>query len=132
MSQGAVESLAHETTPFGLKTLVVEPGRFRTQLLSASNLKVKLPESRISDYAQYYAALDNIAAESNTQPGDPQKLASIVVDLVRGEGVVKNKKIPLRIQLGQDAWDQVGEHLRGTLGHMDEWESVIKSTDLDN
>ncbi|GFF27394.1 uncharacterized oxidoreductase YusZ, partial [Aspergillus udagawae] len=43
-----VESLWRETEPLGLRTLLIEPGRFRTLLLSSSNLKVA--QSSIPEY----------------------------------------------------------------------------------
>jgi NAD(P)-dependent dehydrogenase (short-subunit alcohol dehydrogenase family) len=48
--EGWIESLAPEVAPFGIKTMLVEPGFFRTQLLSPESTKFAKPS--IDDYAK--------------------------------------------------------------------------------
>lgn len=94
-------------------------------------MKVRKGSELIPEYARFYdEVLPGIAEESGNQPGDPGKLAEIVVDLVRGEGVATGKKVPLRVAFGQDAWDEVGGKLKRTLRDMEEWEEVTRSTDV--
>ena len=101
-------------------------------MLSSSNLKIKKGVEAVPEYERFYEeTLPSIAAESGNQPGDPRKLVDIVLDLVKGEGVAEGRKVPLRVLLGQDAWEEVGGKLRGTLADMQEWEAVTRSTDLD-
>lgn len=145
---GAIEALAQETHPLGLRTLLIEPGRFRTELLSQRNLKLKpsssshhnaatttednninpkIPES----YATFHSTMGPaIAAESGNQPGDPTRLVEIVIDLVKGEGVAVEREVPLRVVLGKDAYEEVGGTLRGVLESMQAWEGVGRSTDF--
>src|SRR6186713_3318630 len=48
--EGWIESLAPEVAPFGIRTMLVEPGFFRTELLSDES--TKWPEPSIDDYAE--------------------------------------------------------------------------------
>jgi NAD(P)-dependent dehydrogenase (short-subunit alcohol dehydrogenase family) len=48
--EGWMESLAPEVAPFGIRTMLVEPGFFRTELLTDES--TKWPEPSIADYAE--------------------------------------------------------------------------------
>src|SRR5215212_7787751 len=48
--EGWIESLAPEVAPFGIRTMLVEPGFFRTELLTDDS--TKWPEPTIDDYAE--------------------------------------------------------------------------------
>ncbi|KAH6880689.1 hypothetical protein B0T10DRAFT_519016 [Thelonectria olida] len=126
--EGLAESLWRETEPLGIRTLMIEPGRFRTLLLSNTNLKVV--QSAIPDYARPSEEFSKmLATEDRTQPGDVDKGVSIIIDLVRGEGVADGKKIPFRLPLGTDCYESIKEKCEGTLRVLDEWKDVINSTD---
>jgi hypothetical protein len=123
-----VESLWRETQPFNIQTLLIEPGRFRTLLLSENNRKDAAP--RIPDYAEavekHYTGLD---AESENQPGEVQKGVSIIVDLVRKEGVAEGRTVPFRFPLGTDCYEEAKEKLDEMNIVMEEWKTTILSTD---
>ncbi|KAF4161536.1 hypothetical protein CNMCM6936_003377 [Aspergillus lentulus] len=126
--EGLVESLWRETEPLGLRTLLIEPGRFRTQLLSSSHLKIA--NSSIPDYAERSEDFQKmLAMEDRTQPGNVEKGVSIILDLVRSEGVAAGKKIPFRLPLGTDCYESIKEKCEETLTLLDEWKDVINSTD---
>jgi NAD(P)-dependent dehydrogenase (short-subunit alcohol dehydrogenase family) len=91
-----MESLAPEIEPFGIKTMVVEPGFFRTELLSPSSTTFAKPS--IDDYAQRTAGtIGFLSSLDGKQPGDPVKLADAVVKL---GGLAEP---PLRFVAGADA-----------------------------
>lgn len=123
-----MESLWHDTESFGIQTLLIEPGRFRTLLLSEENRTDS--SSHIPDYAEmtskHFAIL---SAASQKQPGDVQKGVKIMVDLVRKEGVAEGKKVPFRFPIGTDCYEEVKEKLNELLETMEEWKTVITSTD---
>lgn len=78
--EGWMESIAFELEPFGVKTMLVEPGFFRTELLSPDS--THWAELSIGDYAASTKA--TIAAWSGMngkQGGDPAKLADALVKL---------------------------------------------------
>ena len=94
--EGWMESLAHEVAPFGIKTMIVEPGFFKTELLSAGSTTYAQPA--IEDYAQ--TTRETIATwqgMNGKQGGDPAKLAAALIALAASNNV------PGRFAAGADA-----------------------------
>ena len=78
--EGWMESLAPEIAPFGIRTMLVEPGFFRTELLT--NESTKWPEPSIADYAETArATIAGWKSMNGQQTGDPAKLASALLEL---------------------------------------------------
>ena len=78
--EGWIESLAPEVEPFGIRTMLVEPGFFRTELLTADSTTYASPS--IDDYAE--RTRETVAAWKSMdgkQGGDPVKLANAIVHL---------------------------------------------------
>ncbi|XAH25432.1 SDR family oxidoreductase [Xylophilus sp. GW821-FHT01B05] len=78
--EGWTESLIPEIEPFGIRTMLVEPGFFRTELLSAGS--TTYAEPTIGDYAQ--RTRETVSAWSGMdgkQGGDPARLARAIVQL---------------------------------------------------
>jgi hypothetical protein len=127
---GIVESLDQEISQFGIKSLLIEPGMVRTNLLSANNLQTA--QSSVPEYAELAKNIsEGLKSANQQQPGDPAKLGEIIVDLVRGEGCATGKEVPLRLPLGPDALETLKHKAEKTLELVGEWEDVIKSTNLD-
>lgn len=97
---GISEALAAELEPFGIQSMVVEPGVFRTDLLDPSS--VQLPEGRIPDYdnTPAHTTLDWVGEANHTQPGDPVQGAAFIYRVATGEN------LPLHLLVGQDALDR--------------------------
>jgi len=94
--EGWMESLAPEIASFGIRTMLVEPGFFRTELLTKDSTTYAQPS--IADYAE--RAKQTVAAWSSMdgkQTGDPAKLARALVKLVALE------EPPTRFAAGADA-----------------------------
>jgi NAD(P)-dependent dehydrogenase (short-subunit alcohol dehydrogenase family) len=86
--EGWMESLRQEVAEFGIHTTIVNPGYFRTELLTPESTTYAPPS--IDDYADRREVL--VAAWNDTngkQPGDPAKLADALV-------AVANEQPPLR------------------------------------
>lgn len=127
--EGVVEALQRETEPLGIRTMLIEPGRFRTLLLSNNNRKTKM--SAIADYNDLSTSKsEGLNAENQQQPGDPVKLVEVVLDLVRQEGVAEGRDVPLRMPLGADCYSDIKDKCEQTLELLDEWKDVIMSTDM--
>ena len=130
--EGLVESLRWETEPFGIRTFLIDPGRFRTGFLSSAGNLV-IAKSRVPEYQEAYKRfLAQISSEDGQQPGDVAKGVEVIVDLVRGEGVAEDKdlgELPFRLPLGSDCLETIKEKCEETLRVIREWEAVISSTD---
>ncbi|HEX8078560.1 MAG TPA: SDR family oxidoreductase, partial [Chthoniobacterales bacterium] len=106
--EGWMESLTPEVAPFGIRTMLVEPGFFRTELLTDDS--TKWPEPSIDDYAE--KTRDTVAAwkgMSGLQGGDPAKLAKALIQLA-GEA-----EPPLRWPAGTDAVEAFEQKARALL-----------------
>jgi NAD(P)-dependent dehydrogenase (short-subunit alcohol dehydrogenase family) len=94
--EGWMESLQPEVAPFGITTTIVNPGFFRTDLLTQQSTSYATPS--IADYAdrhtervQWYENMDG------QQAGDPAKLARALITIVNQE------QPPHRFIAGADA-----------------------------
>jgi NAD(P)-dependent dehydrogenase (short-subunit alcohol dehydrogenase family) len=94
--EGWMESLAPEVAPFGIRTTIVNPGFFRTELLTEQS--TKFAEPSIPDYAERTARqVEFWRSQNGKQGGDPAKLARALVT------VVDQAQPPLRFIAGADA-----------------------------
>ncbi|MFW3168938.1 SDR family oxidoreductase [Geodermatophilus sp. CPCC 206100] len=94
--EGWSESLTPEVAPFGIRTMLVEPGFFRTELLTEDS--TRYPEPSIDDYAQRTRQTVTAWKGMNGQQGgDPAKLARALVQLTDSDTP------PLRWAAGADA-----------------------------
>jgi NAD(P)-dependent dehydrogenase (short-subunit alcohol dehydrogenase family) len=94
--EGWMESLTPEIAPFGIRTMLVEPGFFRTELLS--NSSTTYAQSSIVDYAERSKEIVTAwKAMDGKQSGDAAKLADALVKLVA------LKEPPARFAAGSDA-----------------------------
>jgi NAD(P)-dependent dehydrogenase (short-subunit alcohol dehydrogenase family) len=94
--EGWMDSLTPEVAPFGIRTMLVEPGFFRTELLTDASTTYAHPS--IGDYAE--RARETVKAWSSMsgkQGGDPVKLAHAIVHLA------ELKDPPIRFPAGADA-----------------------------
>lgn len=82
--EGWMESLAPEVEPFGIHTTIVNPGFFRTELLSPES--TSFAELSIEDYSERTQEQDAWwKAQHHQQAGDPAKLAQALLSIVRQE-----------------------------------------------
>jgi NAD(P)-dependent dehydrogenase (short-subunit alcohol dehydrogenase family) len=94
--EGWMESIAPEIAPFGVRTMLVEPGFFRTDLLTTDS--TTYAALSIDDYAERTKEI--VAAWSSMngkQSGDPAKLAAALVQLA------ELAEPPARFAAGADA-----------------------------
>jgi NAD(P)-dependent dehydrogenase (short-subunit alcohol dehydrogenase family) len=118
--EGWIESLAPEVAPFGIRTMVVEPGFFRTELLSPESTSYAEPS--IDDYAertnQTVAAWN---AMNGQQGGDPAKLANALVQLADQD------EPPRRWVAGADAIAAVEQKAKDLLAQADAYRELSSS-----
>jgi len=115
--EGWIESLAPEVAPFGIHTMLVEPGLFRTQLLTPASTTYAQPW--INDYAertnQTVAAWNAINGQ---QAGDPAKLANVLVQLAT------QAQPPRRFVAGADAIATVEQKANDLLTQADAYREL--------
>jgi hypothetical protein len=129
-STGAVETLGLETKPLGIRTLLVEPGFFRTELLNANN--TVYVDTKIDDYKPLTESLfATFKGYNQKQPGDPAKGVQRIIDTVKGENDAAGKEFPASLALGSDAVEQLRNKCKETLKLLDEWEAVSSNTNYD-
>jgi NAD(P)-dependent dehydrogenase (short-subunit alcohol dehydrogenase family) len=88
--------LQAEVNPFGINTTIVNPGFFRTELLSEQS--TKYTDNPIRDYDERRTQLMTFWKSANgQQPGDPVKLAKALIRISDEETP------PLRFLAGADA-----------------------------
>jgi NAD(P)-dependent dehydrogenase (short-subunit alcohol dehydrogenase family) len=94
--EGWMESLAPEVAPFGIATTIVNPGFFRTELLTEQSTNFASPS--IDDYGERRAKqLEFWKSQNGKQGGDPAKLARALVTIADQE------RPPARFIAGADS-----------------------------
>ncbi len=82
--EGWMESLHAEVAPFGISTTIVNPGFFRTELLTEQSTNYAEPS--IDDYDEGRAKqLEFWRAQNGQQSGDPAKLARALIVIATQE-----------------------------------------------
>lgn len=108
--EGWAESLAPEVAPFGIRVMLVEPGFFRTELLTPAS--TRYAESTIPDYAERNRqTVEAWRSMDGRQSGDPAKLADALIRLAESDDP------PLRFPAGADAV----EAFEARAGLLQEW-----------
>ncbi len=121
--EGWMESIAPEVAPFGVRTMLVEPGFFRTELLSADSTVYAEPS--IDDYAE--STRQTVTAWNSmngAQTGDPAKLARALVHLAGLD------EPPRRWIAGADAVAAVEQKARELLAQADAHRALSSSLAL--
>ena len=102
--EGWMESLTGELRPFGIDTMIVEPGFFRTELLTL----------RSTTFGEARTEVDAFWTSTNgTQAGDPAKLARTLVQLADSD------EPPRRWPAGEDVVEVVEDKARLLLAQVD-------------
>jgi NAD(P)-dependent dehydrogenase (short-subunit alcohol dehydrogenase family) len=122
--EGWTESLQPEVAPFGITTTIVNPGFFRTELLTKES--VTYAEPSLEDYAERTAEqLNWWEAQSGQQPGDPAKLAQALV-------TIANEELPpRRFMAGADAIGLAEQKVAALHEQIDAYRDLSTSLALD-
>ncbi|HEV2785099.1 MAG TPA: SDR family NAD(P)-dependent oxidoreductase, partial [Solirubrobacteraceae bacterium] len=123
--EGWMEALTGEVEPYGIRTMIVEPGFFRTELLEPAS--TTYAELSIDDYADRTAeTIPAWRAMNGRQAGDPAKLARALVQLADSDDP------PLRWVAGEDAVERVEAKARLLLAQADAHRALSTSLDHDD
>jgi NAD(P)-dependent dehydrogenase (short-subunit alcohol dehydrogenase family) len=121
--EGLTETLRDEVAAFGIRTLIVEPGAFRTGLFrrDAAYESEAMPE-----YADTVGPTrDYVRGNHGLQPGDPVKAADAILRALDASDP------PLRLVLGADAIGNIEQRLRAVGDELEAWRSVGEATAID-
>jgi NAD(P)-dependent dehydrogenase (short-subunit alcohol dehydrogenase family) len=115
--EGWIESLTPEVAPFGIRTMLVEPWFFRTELLTPESTNYAEPS--IEDYAERTKQTVAVWNSMNGQQGgDPAKLANALVRLASQD------EPPLRFAAGADAIATVEQKAKDLLAQADAYREL--------
>jgi NAD(P)-dependent dehydrogenase (short-subunit alcohol dehydrogenase family) len=118
--EGWTESLAPEVAPFGIRTMLVEPGFFRTELLTEES--TKYPEPSVDDYAEKTKQIViGWKGMNGLQGGDPAKLAKALVQLA------SQNEPPQRWVAGADAVETFERKAKELLAQADAYRELSSS-----
>jgi NAD(P)-dependent dehydrogenase (short-subunit alcohol dehydrogenase family) len=122
--EGFMEALALEVEPFGIHTTIVNPGFFRTELLTKES--TNFAEPSIEDYAERGAAQREFwTSQNGQQTGDPAKLAQALLTIT---GEVQP---PRRFLAGSDAVAGAEQHIAKLQQETDAYRDLSCSLALD-
>lgn len=122
--EGITQALHDEVAPFGIRTLIVEPGAFRTGLFRPDAAYQSQP---MAEYAQTVGPTrDYVRGGHGSQPGDPAKAARAILAALDAD------EPPLRLVLGGDAIDNIRARLDRLTDELGRWEQVGRRTALDD
>src|SRR5215207_10109447 len=121
---GWMESLCPVLAPFGIHTTVVNPGFFRTELLTKES--TNYAPASIEDYTERNAAMRELyESMDGKQPGDPAKLAQALLTIAGQE------QPPFRFIAGADAITQAEAKLAERQQQIDAYRDLSTSLALD-
>src|SRR5579863_5915522 len=122
--EGWMESLHAEIAPFGITTTIVNPGFFRTELLTEQSTNYAKPS--IKDYDERRAKqMEFWRAQNGKQSGDPAKLARALITIAGQEPP------PRRFIAGADAIATAEQKVADLKAQIDAERGLSTSLDFD-
>ena len=122
--EGFMESLHAEVAPFGISTTIVNPGFFRTELLTEQSTNYAEPS--IADYDERRTTqLAFWTAQNGQQSGDPAKLAQALITIASEESP------PRRFLAGADAVATADQTVADRRAQIDAYRELSSSLAFD-
>jgi NAD(P)-dependent dehydrogenase (short-subunit alcohol dehydrogenase family) len=121
--EGLTQALRDEVAGFGIHTLIVEPGAFRTGLFrpDAAYESAAMPE-----YAETVGPTrEYVRTGDGAQPGDPAKAAEAILTALDADPP------PLRLVLGSDAISNIERRLHALGDELEAWRALGAATALE-
>jgi NAD(P)-dependent dehydrogenase (short-subunit alcohol dehydrogenase family) len=122
--EGWMESLHAEIAPFGITTTIVNPGFFRTELLTEQSTNYAEPS--VADYDERRGPLlEYWKSQNGQQSGDPAKLARALVTIASEEPP------PRRFIAGADAIATTEQKIADLQAQIEAYRELSTSLDFD-
>lgn len=112
--EGISESLASEVAFHGIQITLVEPALFKTDWAGSSAKHARTNEA----YAQAYQAYEETMQAMESEVGDPQRSAAVLLKIVDAEAP------PLRAFFGKFALPSVKEAYRQRIENWESWQDL--------
>jgi NAD(P)-dependent dehydrogenase (short-subunit alcohol dehydrogenase family) len=122
--EGWSEALAGEVAPFGIRVLIVEPSRFRTDFNAADVLEFTETSETYRDLLADVRA--DLAGADGRQEGNPVRAAEIIVSLAHSD------EVPLRLPLGCEAVERISGAYRRGLDEVERWAETARDADFED
>ena len=121
--EGLTETLHDEVSNQGIRTLIVEPGAFRTGLFRPGAAYESAAMDEYTDTVGPTRAY--VRGNDGLQPGDPAKAAQAILTALDAD------ETPLRLVLGADAIANIEGRLTRVSDELAAWRAVGEATALD-
>lgn len=128
------ETLRKELAPFNIRTLIIEPGLFRTAVVTNAQQPIKgFSEPYLSTaIGKTLGLVENIVRDpAQYMPGDPSKLGDRVVEFIDRRGMAKDVAPKARLLLGRDAVELYKLKLKSLTEDLEASNQIAMSTDYD-
>jgi NAD(P)-dependent dehydrogenase (short-subunit alcohol dehydrogenase family) len=120
--EGFLDSIAQELAPFKIGVTIIEPGGARTNFrFGGARLGTQMEAYKGTPAAMVHTMIKDT---SRLPPGDPAKMAEIIID------TVEQNPAPKRIALGSDAYGAIHKALTDRLSALEAQQEVAFSTDF--
>jgi NAD(P)-dependent dehydrogenase (short-subunit alcohol dehydrogenase family) len=121
--EGFTQTLRDEVAAFGIRTMIVEPGAFRTGLFRSD---AAYESDEMPEYAEIVGPTrEYVRTGHGEQPGDPVKAADAIMSALEADDP------PLRLVLGADAIENIERHLAAVQEELERWRSLGAATAFD-
>jgi NAD(P)-dependent dehydrogenase (short-subunit alcohol dehydrogenase family) len=119
--EGITEGLALELKPLGIHVTAAAPGLFSTEFVSPDSYQSSA--TILDAYKDSVGMIRNATGQIHgNQPGDPAKLAEVIVKLAASDNP------PLHLPIGPDAVENFRKKTAQMTKEVDEWETISSST----
>ena len=120
--EGISEGLALEVKPLGIHVTSAAPGLFRTNFTASDSYQVS--NIKLGAYDETVGSVrENMSRFDRTQPGDPAKLAQVILEVADSENP------PLHLPIGKDAINSYRTKVAQMDAELAEWEAISGNTD---
>ena len=130
------EALAKEVAPLGIRAVILEVGGVSTDFgAPRDGEQMAAPDTKPSaDYEGLWGEmLHNYVTDIEVnKPNDINKICRATIDLIKGEGLAKGRKWPVRVAIGPDTTALMRQKCREQMELCDEWEDLADSVIKDD
>jgi NAD(P)-dependent dehydrogenase (short-subunit alcohol dehydrogenase family) len=121
--EGLTETLRDEVAGFGVHTMIVEPGAFRTGLFRSGAAYMS---AEMAEYADTVGPTRAYVRDNHgAQPGDPVKAAEAIITALDSDDP------PLRLVLGADAIGNIESRLERVTAELAAWRELGRGTAIE-